>query len=145
MITVAKGICNGFPMGGVLISPKFAPVYGQLGTTFGGNHLGCAGALAVLDVIESEGLVENAARVGGYIMEQLRSMNLPHVVDVRGRGLMIGIEIEGSASEMRLRLLKEHHIFTGGAGATTVRLLPALSITRKEADKFLVALKALLN
>ena len=137
MITVAKGICNGFPMGGVLISPKFTPIYGQLGTTFGGNHLGCAGALAVLDVIESEGLVENAARVGDYIMEQLRSMNLPHVLDVRGRGLMIGIELDIPYKEPRTRLIKEEHIFTGCSGTNVIRLLPPLCLTISEADQFL--------
>ena len=94
MITVAKGIGNGFPMGGVLISPKFTPIYGQLGTTFGGNHLACAAALAVLDVIEEERLVENAANVGTYLLNEIKAMNLPHVVDVRGRGLMIGVEMD---------------------------------------------------
>ncbi|MCQ2239225.1 MAG: aminotransferase class III-fold pyridoxal phosphate-dependent enzyme, partial [Bacteroidaceae bacterium] len=107
IITVAKGIANGFPMGGVLISPKFTPVYGQLGTTFGGNHLACAGALAVLDVIESEKLVENAAEVGAYLMEQLKAANLPHVVDVRGVGLMVGIEVDIPYKEPRTKLVKE--------------------------------------
>lgn len=145
MITVAKGICNGFPMGGVLISPKFTPVYGQLGTTFGGNHLGCAGALAVLDVIESEGLVENAAQVGDYIMEQLRAMNLPHVVDVRGRGLMIGIELDIPYKEPRTRLIKEEHIFTGCSGTNVIRLLPPLCLTKAEADRFLEAFRKVLS
>lgn len=145
MITVAKGICNGFPMGGVLISPKFTPVYGQLGTTFGGNHLGCAGALAVLDVIESEALVENAAQVGDYIMEQLRAMNLPHVVDVRGRGLMIGIELDIPYKEPRIRLIKEEHIFTGCSGTNVIRLLPPLCLTKTEADRFLEAFRKVLS
>lgn len=145
MITVAKGICNGFPMGGVLISPKFTPVYGQLGTTFGGNHLGCAGALAVLDVIESESLVENAAQVGDYIMEQLRAMNLPHVVDVRGRGLMIGIELDIPYKEPRTRLIKEEHIFTGCSGTNVIRLLPPLCLTKAEADRFLEAFRKVLS
>jgi acetylornithine aminotransferase len=143
IITSAKGIANGFPMGAVLIAPHFEATKGMLGTTFGGNHLACAAAIAVLDIFESENLVANAREVGEYLIAELRK--IPQLKEVRGRGLMIGIEIEGSASEMRLRLLKEHHIFTGGAGATTVRLLPALTVTRKEADKFLVALKALLN
>ena len=143
IITSAKGIANGFPMGAVLIAPHFEATKGMLGTTFGGNHLACAAAIAVLEIFERQNLVSNAREVGNYLLTELRK--LPQLKEVRGRGLMIGIEIEGSASEMRLRLLKEHHIFTGGAGATTVRLLPALSITRKEADKFLVALKALLN
>lgn len=143
IITSAKGIANGFPMGAVLIAPHFEATKGMLGTTFGGNHLACAAAIAVLEIFEREKLVENARKVGDYLLSELRK--IPQLKEVRGRGLMIGMEIEGSASEMRLRLLKEHHIFTGGAGATTVRLLPALTITRKEADIFLTALKTLLN
>ncbi len=142
IITVAKGIANGFPMGGVLIAPHFEAKHGMLGTTFGGNHLACAAAIAVLDVIEGENLVENARSVGEYLIGELKK--IPQLKDVRGRGLMIGIEIDGSASEMRKRLLFERHIFTGGAGATTVRLLPALTITRKEADIFLKNFKELL-
>ncbi len=145
MITVAKGICNGYPMGGVLISPKYAPVYGQLGTTFGGNHLGCAGALAVLDVIESEDLVENAAKVGEYIMTELKRMNLPHVVDVRGRGLMIGIELDIPYKEPRTRLIKEEHIFTGCSGTNVIRLLPPLCLTIEEADRFLASFSKVLS
>ena len=143
IITSAKGIANGFPMGAVLIAPHFEASKGMLGTTFGGNHLACAAAIAVLEIFERENLVANAREVGDYLLSELRK--IPQLKEVRGRGLMIGMEIEGSASEMRLRLLKEHHIFTGGAGATTVRLLPALSITRRETDRFLAALKALLN
>ena len=143
IITSAKGIANGFPMGAVLIAPHFEAKKGMLGTTFGGNHLACAAAIAVLDIFEQENLVANAREVGTYLIEELKKF--PQLKEVRGRGLMIGIEIEGSASEMRLQLLKEHHIFTGGAGVSTVRLLPALTITRKEADKFLVAFKELLN
>ena len=145
MITVAKGICNGYPMGGVLISPKYAPVYGQLGTTFGGNHLGCAGALAVLDVIESEDLVENAAKVGEYIMTELKNKNLPHVVDVRGRGLMIGIELDIPYKEPRTRLIKEEHIFTGCSGTNVIRLLPPLCLTIEEADRFLASFSKVLS
>ena len=143
IITSAKGIANGFPMGAVLIAPHFIATKGMLGTTFGGNHLACAAAIAVLDIFENENLVANAREVGAYLIEELQK--LPQLKEVRGRGLMIGFEIEGSAAEMRLRLLKEHHIFTGGAGVSTVRLLPALTITRNEADKFLAALKKLLN
>ena len=142
VITVAKGIANGFPMGGVLIAQHFKPWYGMLGTTFGGNHLACAAAIAVLDVIESENLVANAREVGQYLIEELQKM--PQLKQVRGRGLMIGIEIEGSASEMRKKLLFERHIFTGGAGATTVRLLPALTLTREQADIFLKNFKEIL-
>jgi len=145
MITVAKGICNGFPMGGVLISPKFTPVYGQLGTTFGGNHLGCAGAIAVLDVIESEGLVQNAAEVGDYIMTELRAMNLPHVVDVRGRGLMIGIELDIPYKEPRTRLIRDEHIFTGCSGTNVIRLLPPLCLSREEAAHFLRAFRRVME
>ena len=142
MITVAKGIANGFPMGGVLIGPQFEAWYGMLGTTFGGNHLACAAGLAVLDVIENEKLIDNANEVGEYLIAELRKM--PRLKEVRGRGLMIGIEIEGSASELRRRLLFEKHIFTGGAGVSTVRLLPALGITKAHADAFLAAFKELI-
>lgn len=145
IITVAKGIANGFPMGGVLISPKFTPVYGQLGTTFGGNHLACAGALAVLDVIESEKLVENAAEVGAYLMEQLKAANLPHVVDVRGVGLMIGIELDIPYKEPRTKLVKELHCFTGCSGTNVLRLLPPLCITKADVDDFMKRLKKALE
>lgn len=141
IITCAKGICNGFPMGAVLISEKFKPVYGQLGTTFGGNHLACAGALAVLDVIEQEHLVENAHEVGEYLMNRLKEENLPHVVDVRGRGLMIGIELDVPYKEIRTRLVKEQHCFTGCSGTNVLRLLPPLCITKENADDFIVRLK----
>jgi acetylornithine aminotransferase len=142
MITVAKGIANGYPMSGLLISPKFTPVYGQLGTTFGGNHLGCAAALAVLDVIEEEGLVQNAAEVGEYLMGRLRNENLPHVVDVRGRGLMIGIELDQPYKEIRTRLVKEQHCFTGCSGTNVIRLLPQLCMTKADADDFIERFKA---
>lgn len=141
MITVAKGIANGYPMSGLLISPKFTPVYGQLGTTFGGNHLGCAAALAVLDVIEEEGLVQNAAEVGEYLIGKLRSENLPHVVDVRGRGLMIGIELDQPYKEIRTRLVKEQHCFTGCSGTNVIRLLPPLCMTKADADDFISRFK----
>lgn len=148
MITVAKGICNGFPMAGVLISPKFKPVYGQLGTTFGGNHLGCAGAIAVLDIMDKENLAENANKVGSYLIEALTSEmkagNLPHVVDVRGEGLMIGIELDIPYKEPRTRLIKEQHCFTGCAGTNVIRLLPPLCISKADADDFIARFKAVL-
>lgn len=143
IITCAKGIANGFPMGAVLISPEFIARKGMLGTTFGGNHLACAAALAVLDIIESEKLVKNAEVVGNYLLEQLKKM--PQLKDVRGRGLMIGVEIDGSASDIRRKLLFDHHIFTGGAGATTVRLLPALCLNTEQAKHFLNEFKKLLT
>ena len=139
IITVAKGIANGFPMSAVLITPEIKPVKGMLGTTFGGNHLGCAAAVAVLEVMRDEKLVENAAKIGEYILDELKK--IPQLKEVRGRGLMIGVEIEGNASELRKRLLFDHHIFTGGAGEHTVRLLPALRVGKKEADKFLSEFK----
>lgn len=136
IITCAKGIANGFPMGAVLISPEIEARKGMLGTTFGGNHLACAAAIAVLDVIESENLVDNAARVGEYLISELSK--LPRVSEVRGRGLMIGLEVNGfTGSDLRRKLLFEHHVFTGGAGQYTLRLLPALSISKAEADMFL--------
>lgn len=137
LITVAKGIGNGFPMSGLIIAPKFEAVYGQLGTTFGGNHLACTAALAVLDVIESEHLVENAASVGEYLIDRLKAANLPHVVDVRGRGLMVGIELDVPYKEIRTRLVKEHHCFTGCSGTNVIRLLPPLCITRADVDDFI--------
>ena len=141
LITTAKGMANGFPIGGVLIAPHFEAQAGLLGTTFGGSHLACAAAIAVLDVIEREGLVENAAAVGEYLLAELRRMN--SLKEVRGRGLMIGIEIDGSGPELRKKLLFDKHIFTGGAGASTVRLLPALCLTRELADRFLEAFRSL--
>ena len=145
IITVAKGICNGFPMSAVLISPEFKPVYGQLGTTFGGNHLACAGAIAVLDVIESEHLVENAAEVGEYLMQAIRDAQIPHVVEVRGRGLMIGIELDIPYKEPRTKLVSEQHCFTGCSGTNVLRLLPPLCLTKQEADSFIAKLKAVLS
>ncbi len=143
LITMAKGMGNGFPIGGVLIAPHFEARAGLLGTTFGGNHLACAAAIAVLKVIEEEHLVENAARVGEQLIEKLKA--IPALKEVRGRGLMIGIEIDGSGSEFRRKLLFEEHVFTGGAGASTVRLLPALSLTEALADEFLTRFKKLLS
>ena len=142
IITVAKGIGNGFPMAGVLISPMFTPVYGQLGTTFGGNHLACSAALAVLDVIEQEALVDNAAQVGAYLMEELKKF--PQIKEVRGRGLMIGLEFEEPVKELRLRLLKEQHVFTGVSGTNVLRLLPPLCLGMDEANLFLERFKKVL-
>ena len=143
MITVAKGIANGFPMGGVLISPKFKAIYGQLGTTFGGNHLACAAALAVMDVMEQERLVENAARVGDYLKTELKK--LPQIKEVRGQGLMIGMEFEQPIKELRLKLLKEQHVFTGVSGTNVIRLLPPLCLSMEEANEFIDRLKAVID
>jgi acetylornithine aminotransferase len=137
IITVAKGIANGFPMGAVLISPDFEPVYGQLGTTFGGNHLACAAALAVLDVFEEEGLVENAHLVGEYLIEELGKLQTPHIKEVRGRGLMIGIDLDIPHKEVRQPLIYEQHCFTGCAGTNILRLLPPLCLTKADADEFI--------
>lgn len=143
LITMAKGMGNGFPIGGVLIAPHFEARPGLLGTTFGGSHLACAAAIAVLDVMEREKLVENAADTGEYLLGELRKADGPK--EIRGRGLMIGIEIDGSGAEFRKKLLFGKHVFTGGAGASTVRLLPALCLTRKLADRFLDAFDATLR
>lgn len=147
LITCAKGIGNGFPMGAVLISPDFKPEYGQLGTTFGGNHLACTAALAVLDVMEQEQLVENARQVGDYLMERLKQLQqqCPHIVEVRGRGLMIGIELDMPHKDLRSRLLFEEHVFTGCASTNILRLLPPLSFTRDMADRFVEKFSHVLN
>ena len=152
IITVAKGIANGFPMGGVLISPDFVPVYGQLGTTFGGNHLACAAALAVLDVFEQEHLVENAHDTGEYLIkklkdlknDELKSKGKSHITDVRGRGLMIGIDLNIPHKEVRLPLIHQEHCFTGCAGEKILRLLPPLCLTKQDADDFIERLKRVL-
>lgn len=146
LITCAKGIGNGFPMGAVLISPRFEAVYGQLGTTFGGNHLACAAALAVLDVMEEEQLVENAVRVGDHLMESLRRLAADHgeITEVRGRGLMVGVEFAGSVKELRQRLVFDEHVFTGAASTNILRLLPPLCLSLDEADDFLERLKRVL-
>lgn len=147
IITVAKGIANGFPMGGVIISPEFKPEYGQLGTTFGGNHLGCAAALAVIDVMEEEKLVENARIVGEHLVEKLLELKKEnsHIVDVRGRGLMIGIELDIPHKQVREPLIYEQHCFTGCAGTNVVRLLPPLCLTIEEADDFIERFKKALE
>jgi acetylornithine transaminase len=139
MITVAKGIANGFPMSGVLISPKFKPVYGILGTTFGGNHLACAAAIAVLDIFEQENLVENARRVGEHLLEKLRE--IPGIKEVRGQGLMIGLEFDYPVKDLRRKLLFEQKVFTGASGTNVIRLLPPLVLTEALADEFVERLK----
>ena len=147
LITVAKGIANGFPMSALLISPEFTPVYGQLGTTFGGNHLACAAALAVLDVIEEEHLVENAEKVGNHIIGELKKLQTTqsHIIDVRGRGLMIGIQLDMPYKEVRRRLVEEQHCFVGCSGTDTLRLLPPLCLSIAEADQFIEKLKSVLS
>ena len=147
LITVAKGIANGFPMSALLISPEFTPVYGQLGTTFGGNHLACAAALAVLDVIEEEHLVENAEKVGNHIIGELKKLQATqsHIIDVRGRGLMIGIQLDMPYKEVRRRLVEEQHCFVGCSGTDTLRLLPPLCLSIAEADQFIEKLKSVLS
>ena len=142
IITVAKGIGNGFPMGGVLISPKFVPVYGQLGTTFGGSHLACAAGIAVLDVMKQDSLVENAAKVGAYLMEELKKF--PQIKEVRGQGLMIGMEFEEPIKDIRRKLLFEKKVFTGVSGTNVIRLLPPLCLSMEEAEEFLKRFKEVL-
>ena len=142
IITVAKGIGNGFPIGCVLISPKFTPWAGQLGTTFGGNHLACAAAQAVLDVMDDEKLIDNANTVGAYLMQELSKIE--RIKEVRGRGLMIGIEFNEPIKDIRRRLLFEEHIFTGVSGTNVIRLLPPLSLTMQQAEEFITRLKRVL-
>ena len=141
LITVAKGMGNGFPIGGVLISPDFKASHGLLGTTFGGNHLACAAAIAVLDVMKSEHLIENAREVGNYLIEELKKLN--NTKDVRGLGLMIGIEFDTPVKEIRTKLLKEKKIFTGVSGSNIIRLLPPLCLTKADADHFIKEFKSL--
>ena len=142
IITMAKGIANGYPVGAVMISPQFEPVKGMLGTTFGGNYLGMAAALAVAEIFEREGLVANAAVVGKYLMDNMPRS--PHLREVRGRGLMIGLEFDEPIAELRRRLLFEKHIFTGVAGRNMIRLLPPLTLNTAQAQLFLDAFAALL-
>lgn len=143
IVTVAKGIANGFPMSGVIISPEIKPAYGMLGTTFGGNHLACAAAIAVLDIFESENLVENAADVGGYLMQRLSG--IPQIKEVRGKGLMIGMEFGFPVKQLRTELLFGQKVFTGASGTNVIRLLPPLTLTRGLADEFIARLTAALN
>ena len=147
IITMAKGIANGFPMGAVLISPRFTPVYGQLGTTFGGNHLACSAALATLDVMESEGLVENAHLVGEYLMDELKELRqrTRHITELRGRGLMVGVVLDVPHKEVRSKLIHEQHCFTGCAGTNVLRILPPLCLSQGEVDEFIKRLETVLN
>lgn len=141
IVTTAKGMGNGFPIGGVLISPSIKPAYGMLGTTFGGNHLACTAALAVLDIIENEHLVENAERLGEYFKTAFSEDKA--LKEYRGKGLMIGMELKDEYVGLRDRLLFEKHFFTGAAGAQVIRLLPSLTISKETAEKFVAAWKEL--
>jgi acetylornithine aminotransferase len=141
MITTAKGMGNGFPIGGVLISPRIAAVAGMLGTTFGGNHLACTAAIAVIDVMEKEKLMGNSTKIGEYIISSLKDS--PSIKELRGRGLMIGIVLKEGYEKIRERLLFQKSVFTGSAGSNVIRLLPPLNITKAEADKFIKAFKEL--
>lgn len=143
IISMAKGMGNGFPIGGILIAPEFKASYGLLGTTFGGNHLACVAGIAVLDILRDEGLIDNAARIGTYLMDGIRQIGGYN--DLRGRGLMIGIEYDFPVESLRNQLLFEHKLFTGVAGKHTIRLLPSLALGVDEADQFLEALSIVLN
>ena len=147
LISVAKGIGNGFPMAAVLISPEFKPIYGQLGTTFGGNHLACTAALAVLDVIEKEGLIENAHLVGEYLIESLKDLQKaqPHILEVRGRGLMVGVDLDIPQKDVRSKLIYEQHCFTGAASTHILRILPPLCLSKEEVDDFIQRLTKVLS
>ncbi|MEP7257183.1 MAG: aminotransferase class III-fold pyridoxal phosphate-dependent enzyme [Flavitalea sp.] len=137
--TMAKGMGNGFPVAGIIIAPKLHPKYGMLGTTFGGNHLACAAALAVLEVMESEKLMDNAAAIGDYLMQELKK--IPELQRVRGRGLMIGFDVPEELKDLKKNLLWEHKIFTGEAKPNVIRLLPSLALKKKGADEFLEAVR----
>ncbi|MBE6297248.1 MAG: aminotransferase class III-fold pyridoxal phosphate-dependent enzyme [Bacteroidales bacterium] len=143
IITQAKGIGNGFPIGVVLISPKFEAVYGELGTTFGGNHLACAAAEAVLEVFEEENLLSNVNRVGGFLLSELGKIE--GIKEVRGRGLMIGIELDSPVKDIRRRLLFEERVFTGVSGTNVIRLLPPLTLTMDEAADFIARFKRVMG
>jgi acetylornithine/N-succinyldiaminopimelate aminotransferase len=143
LITLAKGMGNGFPIGGLMISPMFTPVYGMLGTTFGGNHLACAAAIAVLETMENENLVKNADKVGSFLINELKKN--PKIKEVRGLGLMIGLEFEKPVKEIRNNLLFEKHIFTGVSGTNVIRLLPPLCLSMDQAKEFLIKIEEVLN
>ena len=154
IITMAKGMGNGFPVGGVLISPSIKASYGMLGTTFGGNHLACTAAIAVLDIIENEHLIENAARIGRYFEDAFGAVSQSSakeengsldkaLKEYRGKGLMIGMELKDEYIGLRDRLLFEKHFFTGAAGARVIRLLPSLTISQETAESFVTAWKEL--
>ena len=143
IITMAKGIANGYPMGALIISDKIEAKYGMLGTTFGGNHLGCAAAIAVLDVMKAESLIENSKNIGDYIINQLTPFvgeDKP-IKEIRGAGLMIGLEMNPGFEGVRNRLLFETKVFTGGASKNIIRLLPPLNITKEDIDKFIESFK----
>jgi len=141
--TMAKGMGNGFPIGAISIAPKFKPWHGMLGTTFGGNHLACTAALAVLEVIEQDNLIQNAANVGSFLMDELKQFG--QIKEIRGRGLMIGIELPEELSNVKKELLFKHHIFTGEAKPNVIRLLPALNLTKAHAERFLEAFSSILS
>jgi len=143
LITVAKGMGNGFPIGGVLISPIFEASHGMLGTTFGGSHLACTAAIAVLDIIKVEHLIENSEKIGNYLIEELNK--IPQIKEVRGVGLMIGIEFEQPVKEIRSRLLFDKKIFTGASGTNVIRLLPPLCLSKSDANLFLAAFKEVIQ
>jgi acetylornithine/N-succinyldiaminopimelate aminotransferase len=137
--SMAKGMGNGFPVAGILIAPFLKPKYGMLGTTFGGNHLACSAALAVLEVIEQENLMQNAKSTGEFLISRLKKIN--GLKNVRGKGLMIGFDVEGDLKELRINLLKNQQVFTGESKPNTIRLLPSLALRKKEAEEFLESLE----
>jgi len=143
LITVAKGMGNGFPIGGVLISPIFEASHGLLGTTFGGNHLACTAAIAVLDIIKAEHLMENAEQIGQYLMNELNK--IPQIKEVRGLGLMIGVEFDQPIKDFRNRLLFEKKIFTGASGTNIIRLLPPLCLSKSDANEFLISFREIIQ
>ncbi len=143
VISIAKGMGNGYPIGGILISPEFKPWYGMLGTTFGGNYLACVAGIAVLDIMKAENLVENAFEVGNYLISEVSTIS--GIKEVRGRGLMVGLEFDSPVSDIRKRLLFEEKIFTGVSGTNTIRILPPLTLSRKQVDHFIKALKKVLK
>jgi len=143
IISVAKGMGNGFPIGGILISPKLKPWFGMLGTTFGGNYLACAAGIAVLDIMKREKLVENAAEVGDYLFSKLAQ--IPQIKELRGKGLMVGVEFDFPVAQIRKQLLFEQKIFTGVSGTNTIRILPPLTLTKTEVELFVNSLVQVLN
>jgi acetylornithine aminotransferase len=143
VISIAKGMGNGYPMGGILISPEFKPWFGMLGTTFGGNYLACAAGIAVVDIMKSEHLVENAFEVGNYLLSQVSKIS--RIKKIQGRGLMIGLEFDFPITDIRKKLLFEQKVFTGVTGTNTIRILPPLTLTKDQADHFIKALKRVLN
>ncbi len=144
LISIAKGMGNGFPIGGILISPDFKASYGMLGTTFGGNHLACAAGMAVLEILEAENLMQNSEELGEKLMAELK--DIPGVIEVRGKGLMIGIDLDRDAGPVRSELVMKYHIFTGSAaGKQTIRLLPPLNIDGNQLNSFVVSLKEILS